>query len=473
VEVLPYPIGPLLPYDEAARPVPGLCLFVGRVEPRKGVFEFVETAVAVAGKYPHARFRFVGGPHHRGGAGDGAETATLIRSCIPDALRDRFEFAGRVPRGTLGDEYRRASFAVVPSRWDNYPNTCMEAMSCARAVLATDCGGMAEMIEDGVQGVVVPGGSSRAELVRNLQSGLERMLEMSAEQLGEMGARAATRILSICDDATIASRRLDSFASLARRTRERVSESAKAPPLRTGVILFDDGAAPDRAAEALKGIAVQTVEAAAKLIAGNSVRGRAAALPWLESWTVLPSDAEGRRAGLPPLAARLADLSAAMPEALYIGAADDILAPDALRQAANFFANHPEAGCCACWTSSEGETCAAFRNDAAHLLAPALFPERWFFRAAALRECGGILCAGYHLPDLLRDAVLRLLRQGWRIGGMAGAFVDVSRREPQPVVRPLAFHERRDSVRDVALAHKDIFADDPAALSEALTALAQ
>ncbi|MFA5256915.1 MAG: glycosyltransferase, partial [Opitutales bacterium] len=43
VEVLPYPIGPLLPYDEAARPVPGLCLFVGRVEPRKGVFEFVET----------------------------------------------------------------------------------------------------------------------------------------------------------------------------------------------------------------------------------------------------------------------------------------------------------------------------------------------------------------------------------------------------------------------------------------------
>ncbi|HNX05815.1 MAG TPA: glycosyltransferase family 4 protein, partial [Opitutales bacterium] len=194
VQVIPYPIGPLLTVPSGIEPEEALCLFVGRVEPRKGVFEFTQAAVRAAARFPKARFRFVGGPHHRGGKSAGAETAELIQSLIPTALRPRFDFAGKVPRETLGSEYARASFVAVPSRWENYPNTCMEAMSCGRAVLASDQGGMPEML-DGANAGIVAAGDTREKLADSLHEGLCAMLSRPSEELLAMGENGRRRIL--------------------------------------------------------------------------------------------------------------------------------------------------------------------------------------------------------------------------------------------------------------------------------------
>lgn len=468
VHVLPYPIGPLLDCPPDCEPEPGLCLFVGRVEPRKGVFEFVEAAVRAARRHPHARFRFVGGPHHRDGKSGGHETAALLQSLIPGPLLDRFDFAGRVPRDTLGAEYRRAAFTAVPSRWDNYPNTCMEAMSCGRPVLASDQGGMAEMLEDGVTGIIAQGGgapaTARRTLADNLAAALDRMLVLDAEALAAMGKAARERILTICDDAAIIAAHVEWYRQLKR------TNAAPAAPLRTGVVLLGDGDCAARAPKALDAVNAQDTELVARILVGCGIAGDHLAASRLDGWQVLADDAEGIAQGLDSLPVRLAAaLEAAHVDAIYAGAADDVLAPGALRQAANYFANHPEIGCLTCWTRDWEQITTALRVEPAHLLAPAQFPERWFFRMDALAQCGGLLVNGSHLPDLLRDAVLRLLATGWRIGCLAAPIVQPGLGSNAPLLRPFAFQERRDSIRDVTLANLHSFHLDPLTLAEALT----
>ena len=61
VHVIPYPIGefPLLKRDEDIWEHGTIC-YVGRLERRKGVIEWIKAAVAVAPEFPNARFEFVG-----------------------------------------------------------------------------------------------------------------------------------------------------------------------------------------------------------------------------------------------------------------------------------------------------------------------------------------------------------------------------------------------------------------------------
>lgn len=458
VRVIPYPIGPLLECPKGAAE-PGLCLFVGRVEPRKGVFEFVEAAVSVAETHPEAHFRFVGGPHHRDGKSDGMETAALIRDRIPERLRAQFDFAGRVPRETLGAEYTQASFVAVPSRWDNFPNTCMEAMSCGRPVLASDQGGMAEMIENNAQGVVVKGETRRA-LVENLRAGLETLFAKSPDELAQMGMNARKRMLSFCDDAAVTKIHRDYYAKLADGHAFAVRMRAEEELPETGVVLLDDGADADRILRATGAVDGQTVEVARKVIFGTAHEHNVRLRAGLSTWTV-------PRKGGSELGARLAELED-LPPVLYIGAADDVLAPDAMRQAANCFANLPECGFCSCWTACRGTVYANLRNEPLHLIRPTKTPERWFFRTEAILKSGGMIGTGYYLNDILRDLVLRLMKNGWRGGSISGPLVEISPREPEVLIRTFAFCERRDSVREVALAHAELFMTDAQSVAESL-----
>jgi len=65
-----------------------------------------------------------------------------------------------MPRPELLERIARADVCILPSLLENYPNTCIEAMSAARVVLGSRHGGMAEMIEHGVSGFLVDGCSS-------------------------------------------------------------------------------------------------------------------------------------------------------------------------------------------------------------------------------------------------------------------------------------------------------------------------
>jgi glycogen synthase len=112
-----------------------------------------------------------------------------LKRLTPRELEPRFVFHGEQPRSELPRFLGGARIAVVPSRWENFPNTCVEAMGSGLPVLATREGGMAEMIQDGVSSWLV----DRADPVA-LAAALERALATPGDKLLAMGREAAGAI---------------------------------------------------------------------------------------------------------------------------------------------------------------------------------------------------------------------------------------------------------------------------------------
>ncbi len=86
---------------------------------------------------------------------------------------------------------RLCDVVLLPSVWDGLPNALLEAMACARPVLASDSGGIPEVVEHGVSGLMLP----RASLHRLGEAVLE-LLAQGPEYADALGEAARRRILT-------------------------------------------------------------------------------------------------------------------------------------------------------------------------------------------------------------------------------------------------------------------------------------
>jgi len=167
----------------------GTICYVGRLERRKGVLEWIKTAVSVAEENPTVCFDFVG----ENVLGNGRRSGrAIVADMIPKRLRRRFRFHGACSRAAIPGHLARARIAVVPSRWENFPYTCIEAMRSGTPVLATATGGMAEMIEDNQTGWL-------AETTNQLTEAFYRALNCSPQRLKQMGNAAQASIRDLCN----------------------------------------------------------------------------------------------------------------------------------------------------------------------------------------------------------------------------------------------------------------------------------
>lgn len=224
ITVIPYPRGDFPPVARTpgvwAR---GSLVHLGRLEPRKGVLEWLEAAVSVARTTPSARFDFIGDDvSYR----DFLTVRQVMQSRIPLRLWRRFRFVPRQPRDRLPVLLARARAAVVPSRWENFPNTCIEAMSSGLPVLVAPTGGMAEMVEDGVTGWVAESQAPAA-----LEAALRRMLAVAPDRLAAMGEAAAGAIRERCDNAATIRRHRMYRAEVARRGARPAPPTFPQPPV--------------------------------------------------------------------------------------------------------------------------------------------------------------------------------------------------------------------------------------------------
>lgn len=105
----------------------------------------------------------------------------------------RFVFEGPRPRGELGAAIRGAAVCCFPALWDNYPNALLEAMSLGACVVASDAGGMAEIVEDGESGVLFHGGNTT-----NLAATLRRVLGDAALR-AHVSGNARARVMGLCE----------------------------------------------------------------------------------------------------------------------------------------------------------------------------------------------------------------------------------------------------------------------------------
>jgi glycosyltransferase involved in cell wall biosynthesis len=102
-----------------------------------------------------------------------------LRAQVPDAI-------GMVPRDELGAFYQRAAVVCVPSRREGVGMWCLEAMAHGRPVVATATGGLLDLVDDGVTGILV---RDAAEL----RPALETLLA-DPELRRRLGETARTRV---------------------------------------------------------------------------------------------------------------------------------------------------------------------------------------------------------------------------------------------------------------------------------------
>ena len=193
--VIPYPLDPHLLAGPAGgdRPDPDCrILFAARNDPVKGGDVLVQAAQRVAPAHPQVQFDLYGYEP------TGAERAAVAAA----GLDARVRFHPFVPKEELIRRYDRADVCVVPSRWDNSPNTVYEAMAAGKPVVASRVGGIPELVEDGVTGILVPPGDPAA-----LAAALGR-LAGDAGLRARMGAAGRARIRGIAGlECNVAARR--------------------------------------------------------------------------------------------------------------------------------------------------------------------------------------------------------------------------------------------------------------------------
>jgi glycosyltransferase involved in cell wall biosynthesis len=92
-------------------------------------------------------------------AGDGTERSRIANRVRREGLSDRVELPGFLDRSEF---FNRVDLLVLCSLVENQPYAILEAMACGVPVVATDAGGVAEMIEDGETGLLVAPQSAEA-----------------------------------------------------------------------------------------------------------------------------------------------------------------------------------------------------------------------------------------------------------------------------------------------------------------------
>jgi len=122
-------------------------LYVGRLAREKGMDNLAAAFDIVAARIPGAQLCV---------AGDGLERGELVRAAERGGWTGRLTLRGRISRPEARELMRASDVFVLPSRFESFSYTLLEAMACGLPCLATDVGGNRDLIEPERNGWLVP-----------------------------------------------------------------------------------------------------------------------------------------------------------------------------------------------------------------------------------------------------------------------------------------------------------------------------
>jgi glycogen synthase len=156
-----------------------MIVFTGRMERRKGIHLCSAIASSILERFDVS---FVL-------AGDdlfGYVADTLLPSLASRRLKGSIHWLGPLGMTEVRQLVRAADIFLLPSLWENCPYSCLEAMAAARAVVSADQGGMPELIQNGINGLLAASGNASSFVQRIEQliadSALRRRLGCAARE---------------------------------------------------------------------------------------------------------------------------------------------------------------------------------------------------------------------------------------------------------------------------------------------------
>ena len=156
-------------------------LYVGKIQRKKGVFVLADALIQVLQEFPKIKFLFVGPDTQE----SQISTTQRLRNKLKKYL-GQVSFLPPLSQLQLTQYYRKALMTVVPSIWENYPNVILEAIMHGSPVIATNTGGIPELITNHKTGFLVAPNNSRqlAKAIIKLiqQKGLRLALSRAAQK---------------------------------------------------------------------------------------------------------------------------------------------------------------------------------------------------------------------------------------------------------------------------------------------------
>ena len=159
-------------------------LYAGSLYPLKGVHDLIR-AIAYARKR--------GSKAHLTIVGEGQQKEALTALARALGIEEHVKFEGFAPYSNMPQYYERSDIFCFPTLGEPFGKAVIEAMACGKPVIATNAGGPAEIIQDKVDGILVPPSNPEAiaqQIIRLIEDKNER------RRLGERARETAVNRFS-------------------------------------------------------------------------------------------------------------------------------------------------------------------------------------------------------------------------------------------------------------------------------------
>jgi glycogen(starch) synthase len=189
--ILPAADGQIRPFQLQSIHEQLTILFVGRLEKRKGILDLFKAIPEVLKQVPNARFVIAGGDNSKS---DGflLKNGMDYPSYFAEHYRDyllHVQFTGPVEDEHLQNLYQSCDLFVAPSLYESFGLVYLEAMNFAKPVIGCRVGGIPEVIEHGITGLL-----TEPEAPKALAEAIVSMLK-SPHKLNEMGLAGRSLVL--------------------------------------------------------------------------------------------------------------------------------------------------------------------------------------------------------------------------------------------------------------------------------------
>lgn len=158
-----------------------LILFIGHLEPFKGIFELLDAFNSIKTKHENCKLMIIGEGHDEQRVKETVSNFELDNSVI---------FKGKVSPETIQNYYQMADIFTLPSYTEGLPLVVIESMACGLPVVVSTVGGIPELVKDEDNGFLVPPRDSLS-----LTRKLERLVDSE-----KLRIKIGNRALETVDD---------------------------------------------------------------------------------------------------------------------------------------------------------------------------------------------------------------------------------------------------------------------------------